>query len=105
MALLVKVACSKIFGKLIFVKLADIVTFPTNNHPRLKNCVFVYTNISLRLIHLGICICLNLLVPSTELDRGEPELPIPPRIMAPSAMEQKLGRVGSLPNSARKLTE
>ncbi len=30
---------------------------------------------------------------------------IPPCIMAPAAMEQKLGRLGSLPNTARKLTE
>ncbi len=36
---------------------------------------------------------------------GEPGLPIPLRIMASSAMEQKLGRVGFLPNSACKLTE
>ncbi len=35
----------------------------------------------------------------------EPGLPIPPCIMAPSAMEQKLGRVGSLPNRVCKLTE
>ena len=38
---------------------------------------------------------------------GEPGLPILPgiMIMVPSAMEQKLDRVGSLPNGARKLTE
>ncbi len=42
---------------------------------------------------------------SHRIREGEPGLPIPPCIMAPSAMEQKLGRVGFLPNSARKLTE
>ena len=40
-----------------------------------------------------------------RIGEGETGLPIPPRIMAPSAMELKLGRVGFLPNSARKLTE
>ena len=40
-----------------------------------------------------------------RIREGEPGLPILPCIMAPSAMEQKLGRFGSLPNTARKLIE
>ena len=40
-----------------------------------------------------------------RIRQGEPGLPIPPRMMVPSALEQNLGRVGSLPNNARKLTE
>ncbi len=41
-----------------------------------------------------------------RIRQGEPGLPIPPyRIVAPTAMEQKFGRVGSLLNSVCKLTE
>ncbi len=44
-------------------------------------------------------------VPCTELDRENPDSIILLHIMMLSGMEQKLSRLRSLPNSARKLTE
>ena len=39
----------------------------------------------------------------THINReGEPRFPIPPHILVPSAIEQKLGVFGALPNSNHK---
>ena len=66
---------------------------------------FSHKNIEVMSLYLNhVCgYIFYIIIPIHRIRQGEPRLPIPSCIMPP-AMEQKLGRFGSLPQRRHKLT-